>query len=115
MVFVESVESVEEMRRVNQEIPARTIANMVETGRTPLLTAGELQDIGYDMVVFPISTLFVAAKAVYDMLVDLRANGTTRNYLDRMMSFSQFNDFIGLPLVRELEENRFDSVEKKLR
>jgi len=115
VVFVESVESVEEMRRVNQEIPARTIANMVETGRTPLLTAGELQDIGYDMVVFPISTLFVAAKAVYDMLVDLRANGTTRNYLDRMMSFSQFNDFIGLPLVRELEENRFDSVEKKLR
>ena len=115
VVFVESVESVEEMRRVNQEIPARIIANMVETGRTPLLTAGELQDIGYDMVVFPISTLFVAAKAVYDMLVDLRANGTTKNYLDRMMSFSQFNDFIGLPLVRELEENRFDGVEKKLR
>lgn len=115
VVFVESVESVEEMRRVNEEIPARTIANMVETGRTPLLTAAQLQEIGYDMVVFPVSTLFVAAKAVYDMLVDLRANGTTRNYLDKMMSFSQFNDFIGLPLVRELEENRFDSVAKKLR
>ena len=115
VVFVESVESVEEMRRVNGEIPARTIANMVETGRTPLLTAAQLQEIGYDMVVFPVSTLFVAAKAVYDMLVDLRANGTTRNYLDKMMSFSQFNDFIGLPLVRELEENLFDSVAKKLR
>ena len=115
VVFVESVESVEEMCRVNEEIPTRTIANMVETGRTPLLTARELQDVGYDMVVFPISTLFVAAKAVYDMLADLRANGTTKNYMDRMMSFSQFNDFIGLPLVRELEENRFDNVEKKLR
>ena len=88
---------------------------MVETGRTPLLTARELQDIGYDMVVFPISTLLVAAKAAYDMLADLQANGTTKNYMDRMMSFSQFNDFIGLPLVRELEENRFDNVEKKLR
>lgn len=115
VVFVESVEGVEEMRRVNEEIPARTIANMVETGRTPLLTAAELQELGYDMVVFPISTLYVAAKAVHDMLVDLRANGTTRNYLDKMMSFSQFNDFIGLPLVRELESNRFDGVEKKLR
>ena len=83
--------------------------------RTPLLTAAQLQEIGYDMVVFPISTLFVAAKAVYDMLADLRANGTTKNYMDRMMSFSQFNDFIGLSLVRELEENRFGNVEKKLR
>lgn len=115
VVFVESVESVEEMCRVNEEIPTRTIVNMVETGRTPLLTARELQDIGYDMVVFPISTLLVAAKAAYDMLADLQANGTTKNYMDRMMSFSQFNDFIGLPLVRELEENRFDNVEKKLR
>lgn len=103
------------MRMVNEAIAKPTIANMVETGRTPLLTAAQLQEIGYDMVVFPISTLFVAAKAVYDMLMDLRANGTTRNCLDEMMSFSQFNDFIGLPLVRELEENRFDSVAKKLR
>lgn len=110
IVFVESVESVEEMRRVNREIPARTIANMVETGRTPFLTARELQDVGYDLVVYPISSLFTAAKSVYDMLLDLKANGTTKNYLDKMMSFSQFNDFIGLPLVRELEANRFDSI-----
>ena len=115
IIFVESLESVEEMRMVNEAIAKPTIANMVETGRTPLLTAAQLQEIGYDMVVFPISALFVAAKAVYDMLMDLRANGTTRNCLDEMMSFSQFNDFIGLPLVRELEENRFDSVAKKLR
>lgn len=115
IIFVESLESVEEMRMVNETIAKPTIANMVETGRTPLLTAAQLQEIGYDMVVFPISTLFVAAKAVYDMLADLRANGTTKNYMDRMMSFSQFNDFIGLSLVRELEENRFDSVAKKLR
>ena len=115
IIFVESLESVEEMRMVNEAIAKPTIANMVETGRTPLLTAAQLQEIGYDMVVFPISTLFVAAKAVYDMLADLRANGTTKNYMDRMMSFSQFNDFIGLSIVRELEENRFDNVEKKLR
>lgn len=115
IVFVESVESVEEMRRVNREIPARTIANMVETGRTPFLTAQELQEVGYDLVVYPISSLFTAAKSVYDMLLDLKANGTTKNYLDKMMSFSQFNDFIGLPLVRELEANHFERIEKKLK
>ncbi len=115
IVFVESVESVEEMRRVNREIPARTIANMVETGRTPFLTAQELQDVGYDLVVYPISSLFVAAKSIYDMLLDLKANGTTKNCLDKMMSFSQFNDFIGLPLVRELEANHFDRIGKKLK
>lgn len=115
IVFVESVESVEEMRRVNREVPARTIANMVETGRTPFLTAQELQEVGYDLVVYPISSLFTAAKSVYDMLLDLKANGTTKNYLDKMMSFSQFNDFIGLPLVRELEANHFERIEKKLK
>lgn len=113
IIFVESVESVEEMRFVTAEIPAYTIANMVETGRTPVLTVEELQDIGYNMVVFPISSLYVAAKAVYDMLLDFKANGTTKNYLDKMVSFSQFNDFIGLPLVRELEASRFEAMGNK--
>ena len=112
IIFVESVESVEEMRLVNKEISAYTIANMVETGRTPVLTVDELQDIGYNMVVYPISSLYVAAKAVYDMLLDFKANGTTKNYLDKMVSFSQFNDFIGLPLVRELEASRFEAIGK---
>lgn len=48
IIFVESLESVEEMRMVNETIAKPTIANMVETGRTPLLTAAQLQEIGYD-------------------------------------------------------------------
>ena len=45
IIFVESLESVEEMRMVNEAIAKPTIANMVETGRTPLLTAAQLQDL----------------------------------------------------------------------
>ncbi|MFQ5905630.1 MAG: oxaloacetate decarboxylase, partial [bacterium] len=53
IVFVESPESVEEMRAITAAIDAPLLANMVETGRTPLLSARELQEIGYKIVIFP--------------------------------------------------------------
>jgi carboxyvinyl-carboxyphosphonate phosphorylmutase len=113
IVFVESVESTDEMRKVNQEIDCYTIANMVETGRTPFLSAQELQEIGYNLVVYPISTLYVATKAVYDMLVKFKQSGTTKEYFDKMVGFEEFNNFIGLSWVRELEANNFEGIVKK--
>ena len=115
IIFVESLESVEEMRMVNEAIAKPTIANMVEGGRTPYLTAQELQDLGYRLVVFPLSTLYAAMQSVLDVLGELKATGTVDLSAGKMVNFTQFNDLIGLPLVRELEENRFDSVAKKLR
>lgn len=113
IIFIESLETVEEMRRVNREITKPTIANMVEGGRTPFLSAQELQDIGYNLVVFPISTLYTATKAVYDMLVDLKKTGTTTGSASKMVDFAQFNEFIGLPAVRQIEANDLSSIEKK--
>lgn len=113
IIFIESLESVEEMRQVNREIRKPTIANMVEGGRTPFLSAPELQEIGYSLVVYPIAALYTATKAVYDMLVDFKKNGTPAAYRDRMVDFSQFNEFIGLPAIRRIEAGDLGGVEKK--
>lgn len=114
VVFIESLETVDEMRRVNREIDALTIANMVEGGRTPYLTAKELEEIGYNMVVFPVSTLYAATKAVHDVLSELKTNGRIRDaYKNNLIDFSAFNEFVGLSQVRRIEANNLEAVEKK--
>ena len=114
IIFIESLETVDEMKRVNREIRKPTIANMVEGGRTPFLPAWELQEIGYSAVIFPITTLYAAAKAVYDVLADLRENGTSAGSADRMLCFREFNELIGLPAVRKIESGDLSAVRRDL-
>lgn len=114
IIFIESLETVDEMKRVNREIRKPTIANMVEGGRTPFLPAWELQEIGYSAVIFPITRLYAAAKAVYDVLADLRENGTSAGSSDRMLCFREFNELIGLPAVRKIESGDLSAVRRDL-
>ena len=113
IIFIESLESVEEMKQINREISRPTIANMVEGGRTPFLSAKELREIGYNMVVYPIAALYTATKAMYDMLVDFRRNGTPAAYRDKMVNFTQFNGLIGLPAIQKIEAGDLSDVVKK--
>jgi 2-methylisocitrate lyase-like PEP mutase family enzyme len=81
---------------------------MIEHGRTPLLSAQKLEDIGYDLVIFCVSSTYAAAKAVHDLMNTLKAEGTTEGFMDRMIPFDKFNRMIGLPDVRAKEE-KFDT------
>lgn len=110
VIFVESLESIEEMRMVNQAVSKPTIANMVEGGRTPYLTAQELQDLGYRLVVFPVSTLYAAMQSVLSVLGELKSTGTVELSPGKMVNFTQFNELIGLPQERRLEENDFSVI-----
>ena len=114
IIFIESLETVDEMKRVNREIRKPTIANMVEGGRTPFLPARELQEIGYSAVIFPITTLYAAAKAVYDVLADLRENGTSAGSADRLLCFREFNALIGPPPARKIESGDLSAVRRDL-
>lgn len=107
IIFVESLESTEEMRLVNQAVTKPTIANMVEGGRSPYLSAGELQALGYRLVVFPVLTLYAAMTSVLDVLSELKDKGTVDLTSGKMVNFTQFNELIGLPQERRLEENDF--------
>jgi 2-methylisocitrate lyase-like PEP mutase family enzyme len=77
---------------------------MLEHGRTPLLSAKELEKIGYDLVIFCVSSTYVTAKAVTELMRTLKTEGTTKNFLDRMIPFEEFNKLIGLPEIRKFEE-----------
>jgi carboxyvinyl-carboxyphosphonate phosphorylmutase len=103
IVFIEAPPSLEDMKRVCREVKAPMSANMVEGGKTPILTAKELQEIGYSIATFPLSTLYAAAYGVKMAMEELARTGTTSGYIDRMISFTEFNHLVGLEKVRERE------------
>ena len=96
-VFVEAPESIEEMEAVVDALPGVVlVANMIEAGKTPLLTPQELHALGYDLIVSPLSGLFAMTKSVgtaYQVLAD---QGTLRNHLDLVTSFDEFNRVVDL-------------------
>lgn len=104
ILFIESVESVDEMRAVTSSFKVPVLANMLEHGRTPLMSAEELEQIGYDLVIFCVSSTLVAARAVTELMRTLKRDGTTKGFLDRMIVFEEFNKLIGLPEIREIEQ-----------
>ena len=103
IVFIESPESEEEMKRINDEIDALTIANMVEGGRTPLLKNEQLEDLGYNVVIYPTASTYVTAAAMTDLMRRLKEEGTTANMVDKMIPFADFNRLVGLPDIRDKE------------
>jgi 2-methylisocitrate lyase-like PEP mutase family enzyme len=103
-VFVEAPESVAELELIASSLPGVTlVANMVETGRTPLLTPAELAEIGFDLILSPLSGLFAAVKAMGDAYARLAEVGTLRDELDRLVAFDDFTDLVGLPDAQALQ------------
>ena len=97
-VFVEAPQSVAEMETIAAALPDTVlVANMVEKGKTPLLTPAELADLGFRLIVSPLSGLLSAAKALADAYATLRREGTMRDHLGDLTSFDEFTAIVGLP------------------
>lgn len=103
-VFVEAPESVAELEAIAAALPdCIRVANMVEAGRTPLLTPTELHDLGFDLIVSPLTNLFSFTRAVTDTLAILRDEGSLRDHLDRLVTFDEFNALVDLDAHYERE------------
>ncbi|MDQ6695854.1 MAG: isocitrate lyase/phosphoenolpyruvate mutase family protein [Actinomycetota bacterium] len=96
-VFVEAPESEEELAAIAGAVPGITlVANMVEAGRTPLLTADELGELGFDLIVSPLTGLFAMVRSLDETYRHLRRQGSMRDDLDRLVSFDAFTDLVEL-------------------
>jgi len=97
-LFIEAPESIAEMETIARALPDITlVANMVEKGKTPLLTPQELADLGFRLIVSPLSLLLAATKAIGDAAQVLATSGTMRENLENLVSFDSFTDIVGLP------------------
>jgi carboxyvinyl-carboxyphosphonate phosphorylmutase len=103
VIFVEAPRSVEELKRVANEIDAPLVANMIEDGVTPNLSASELLKLGYHMAVFPLSAIYSATFAMRQVLTELRNTGTTKAARNIMVTFKDFNELMNLDQFMDLE------------
>ncbi|MGD9702190.1 MAG: oxaloacetate decarboxylase [Acidimicrobiia bacterium] len=96
-LFVEAPESVGELEAIAAALPDITlVANMVESGRTPLLSPAELADLGFTLIVSPLSLLFTMVQAIRGTLDVLAAKGTMRDDLGRLVDMDGFGRLVGL-------------------
>lgn len=103
LLFVEAPTDVEQMRRICKELDGMTMANNVEGGKTPFLSASELEDIGYEAVAFPVSATHTIAKAVRELMTALAGEGSTLGMAERMVGFDEYNRMVGLDEIRTRE------------
>ncbi len=103
LLFVEAPTDVEQMRRICSELDGLTLANNIEAGKTPYLSAPELQEIGYAAVAYPVAATYTITKAVSELMMSLASEGTTLSMVERMVSFDEFNNTVGLADIRAKE------------
>lgn len=103
VVFVESPESEDEMKRICDEIDAPLFANMVNGGRTPLLSADRLKELGFSIGIHPALGFLSMGAALQKAYADLKAHGETTDAID-LYDFGKFNELVGFPSVWEFEK-----------
>ncbi len=105
-IFTEALTSVEMFREIRAALPGvRLLANMTEFGRTPTLTAQEFEDLGYDMVIWPVSSLRVANRAQQRLYEALQRDGATTALLPEMQTRSELYQTIGLGEFEALDQS----------
>ena len=115
VLFVEAPQNIEQMQSINVQFAGRVplLANMVEGGNTPLMSASELQELGYSLVIFPGGLVRALAPAMVHYFESLLTHGTTSGMTNSMMDFSQLNELLETDrLLAQGERYADDSVQK---
>lgn len=104
VIFVEAPRTVEELKKVADEIDAPLVANMIEDGVTPNLTGPELLKLGYRIAVWPLSGLYSATYAMREVFSELKKTSYTKKTRKMMVTFKDFNEFVDLQKYMGLEK-----------
>ncbi len=92
-----------EYEAVREALDVPLLANLTEFGKTPLLTKKQLEDLGYNIAIYPVTSLRLSMKAVEDGLAAIRQQGTQEHIVDRMQTRARLYE-----LIRYEDYNKFD-------
>jgi methylisocitrate lyase len=110
-IFPEALTTAEMFREFASRMPGVTLlANMTEFGRTPLFTAAQFEAMGYKIVIWPVSSLRVSAKATEDLYAAIRRDGGTHGMIDRMQTRAELYDAIGLHAYEALDASIVQTI-----
>jgi methylisocitrate lyase len=110
-IFPEALTTAEMFRDFAEALPGvKLLANMTEFGRTPFFTTNEFQEMGYSMVIWPVSSLRVANKAQEELYAALRRDGGTQNVIDRMQTRAELYEAIGYHDYEALDSSIVETI-----
>lgn len=105
MIFVESPQSIDELRTISNELSdIPLLVNMIEGGKTPTLPFEDLQEMGFKIVLFPTSGIRAVAKTLQELAGHLYKYKDTKDFEDRLVTFQGRNQITGLAYIEELEK-----------
>ena len=113
VLFVEALRTPEEVERAGRALNVPLLYNYVETGKSPLLPAAELERLGFKIVIFPASALLSVVQAVRQLLAELKDKGTTAHLVENMTSLQDCFEVVGLSEMLA-DDARFAGVETSL-
>jgi 2,3-dimethylmalate lyase len=103
ILFIESPESEEEMARIGRTFDVPLLANMVEGGRTPVLSKDELERLGFKIAIFPTSGFLAAGAAMRSVYQEIRSAGSSKSWTGDMYAFDEFCRLMGFERVWQFE------------
>tara|TARA_R110000868_G_scaffold10313_19_gene50735 strand:- start:13032 stop:13940 length:909 start_codon:yes stop_codon:yes gene_type:complete len=102
-IFPEALQDMSEYEKVRAALDVPLLANLTEFGKTPLLTKKELEDLGYNIAIYPVTSLRLSMKAVEDGFAAIRQQGSQKDIVDRMQTRARLYE-----LIRYEDYNAFD-------
>lgn len=103
-VFIDAPQDARQLEQIPRLIPGPCVANMSESGKTPIRPFDELSDLGYKFVLYPTTAVRAAAFAVREAFASLKATGSSRAVADRLLTLEECNSALGLDRYREIED-----------
>jgi len=103
-IYVETPQSLEEVKTLVREVPVPIAFNMIEGGKTPYFTFRELEEAGVKMISLPLTLLYAAVKAMMEVLDLVKKSQTPKDWEHMCINWRKFNEFIGLPRVKTMEK-----------
>lgn len=104
ILFVESPESAEEMRAICERFDLPLLANMVEKGRTPVLSRAELESLGYRLAIFPVTALLAAVKSMSEVYAHIKSAGSSKDAPVALEDFGALTKLMGFEDVWNFEK-----------
>jgi 2-methylisocitrate lyase-like PEP mutase family enzyme len=104
MVFVNGIKNESEVEKVVKELrEIPKLYNVSASGKTPDYNFSEFKDLGFKVVIYPGHLIETAAKSMIELLAHMKTNKTAKGFENRMISFEEFTEIVGLPKFNALQ------------
>jgi 2-methylisocitrate lyase-like PEP mutase family enzyme len=114
IIFIEAPRDMEQLRQIPKTFSVPSLYNLASSGKTPLLPASEIEDLGYKIVIYPNLAILAAIPAITEMLAELKETGSVTDIIKRVATFREFFDLLGMEEIQEMEERYAVSDDAKV-